>query len=69
MPYSAAERQVRQRQRLTDLLAVLKAENVALRQDLAAALAQVERLTALQCRHPGGVVDDGMCGACGGPVG
>ena len=65
MPYSAAERQARQRQRLTDLLAVLKAENVELRQDLAAALAEVERLSALQCQHPEGTVDSGACRACG----
>jgi len=65
MPYSAAERQARQRQRLTDLLAVLKAENAGLRQDLEAALAEVERLSKLQCRHPATTVDRGTCRACG----
>jgi len=48
--------------------AILHAELDAARSQLNAALAEVERLSASQCRHPAGAVDGGTCRACGTDV-
>jgi hypothetical protein len=61
-----------QADRISELEAALEAERVMLqaevdtvRSELDAALAEVERLTASQCRHPAAAIDNGTCGACG----
>jgi hypothetical protein len=59
MPKTNAERQQAWRQRRTGRIAAveteaaqLRAEDDALRADLDAALAEIERLSAAQCKHP-----------------
>ena len=75
MAKTHAERQrdyrLRQKRHESELLreqARLRAENERLRQDLAGALAEAERLSALACKHPAGAVDGGRCHACGSDI-
>jgi hypothetical protein len=71
MPKTNAQRQRDYRQRHARRITVLEAEVTELRTeagilraDLAAALAEAERLAAMACRHPAGAVDGGTCRAC-----
>ncbi len=75
MPKTNAERQRDYRQRRTDRItaleteaAQLRAEFDSVRADLEAALAEVERLSVAQCRHPAPAVDGGPCRACGAEI-
>jgi hypothetical protein len=75
MPKTNAQRQHGWRQRRTDRIAALETETAqlrteagALRTDLDAALAEVARLSAAQCKHPAGAVDGRTCRACGTEV-
>ena len=75
MPKKNAEYQREHRERRAQRLAELESENAGLRwdleaarQELAAALAECERLSARACQHPAGAVDEGTCHACGADV-
>jgi hypothetical protein len=68
MPKTNADYQREHRDRRTRRLAQLETENAQLRVGLADALAELERLTASQCRHPAAAVDSGTCRACGTDV-
>jgi hypothetical protein len=75
MPKSHAERQrdYRERQRGTgrhqaERITELEAALDTVRSELDAALTEVQRLTASQCRHPAGAIDGGTCRACGAEV-
>jgi hypothetical protein len=68
MPKTNAQYQREHRERRTRRLAQLEAENADLRAGLDAALAEVERLAASQCRHPAAAVEGGHCHACGTEV-
>jgi hypothetical protein len=68
MPKTNADYQREHRQRQARRLAELETENAELHADLTGALADVERLTASQCRHPAAAVDAGHCHACGTEV-
>jgi DNA repair exonuclease SbcCD ATPase subunit len=75
MPLSNAERQQAFRQRRARALKDARAEIDRLRrqlaeaqQDLDGALAEVERLSSAQCKHPAEAVDGGTCRACGQDV-
>jgi hypothetical protein len=72
MPKTNAERQQAWRQRRTGRIAALeteaaqlRAEDDALRADLDAALAEIERLSMAQCKHPSAAIDGDLCRACG----
>ena len=59
-------------QRLSELEAILEARIAALQAerdrfqaDLDTAHAEIERLTAAQCKHPAAALDGGTCRACG----
>jgi hypothetical protein len=72
MPKTNAERQQAWRQRRAARIAALeaeaaelRAEDGALRADLAAALAEAERLASAACKHPAGAVEGDLCRACG----
>jgi len=72
MPKTNAQYQYEHRQRRARRLAGLQAENTTLHTELAsvrteldAALAECERLAAIQCKHPAGAVDGSHCRACG----
>jgi len=74
MPKTGAERQ-QAWQRQARHAAALEAHNAQLRADLArvradlaGALAEAERLTAQQCKHPAAAVDGGHCHACGNDI-
>ena len=64
MPKTDAERQQAWRDRPARLIATLKQENARLRD----ALAEAERLTARQCKHPAAAVDAGHCHACNSDI-
>jgi hypothetical protein len=64
MPKTNAEYQREHRQRRARRLAQLETENAELRTDLAAALAEVERLALTACKHPAAAIDAGHCHAC-----
>ena len=71
MPKTNAQRQQAWRRRRTARTAALETEAAqlrteagALRIDLEAALAEVERLSAAQCKHPSGAIDGSHCRAC-----
>jgi hypothetical protein len=64
MPKTNAERQRAWRQRCAGHIAALEAEAAELRIDLDTALAEVERLSASQCRHPAAAVDGSHCRVC-----
>jgi hypothetical protein len=75
MPRTNAEHQREHRQRQARRLADLEATAAGyeaivadLTAQLEAALAEVDRLAALACRHPAGAVDGGTCRACGAEV-
>lgn len=68
MTKTNAEYQREHRQRRARLIADLAAENIQLRAGLAAALAEVDRLTVPACQHPAPVVVDGTCQQCGAEV-
>ncbi len=72
MPKTNAERQLAWRQHRAGRIAALEAEAAQLRteiagvrEDLAAALTEAERLALTACRHPAAAVDGGTCRACG----
>jgi hypothetical protein len=72
MARSNAERQQAYRDRAADRAADADAEIARLRaaledahRQLAAALAEVDRLTGNLCKHPAGAVVDGVCQLCG----
>jgi hypothetical protein len=48
-----------------DLSGEITAIATAALADLDVALAEIERLTAGQCKHPAAAVDGGTCQACG----
>jgi hypothetical protein len=62
------ERQARRLVRLEETNEWLIAELEGTRAELADAVAENERLTALACRHPAGAVEGGHCHACGADV-
>jgi len=71
MPKTNADYQREHRRRQARRLTGLQADNAALRTqldsaraELDAALANIERLTASQCKHPAGAVDGSHCRAC-----
>jgi hypothetical protein len=68
MAKTAAEKQRDYRARQAGRLADLEAEAEGLRNALAAAEAEIGRLGQSQCRHPSGLVDGGLCRACGSEV-
>jgi hypothetical protein len=75
MPKTNAERQQTWRQRRAQRIAALEAETAQLhaetgilRADLAAALAEAERLATAACKHPAVAVDGGTCQACGAEI-
>ncbi len=72
MPKTNVGYQREHRQRRAHRLAELQAENASLRtelnqvrSDLDAALAESERLTSTQFKHPAALVDGSRCQACG----
>lgn len=64
MPKTTAERQRAWRDRRARLIAALEADNAQLRDALADALAEAERLAAQQCKHPAAAVEGSHCRAC-----
>jgi hypothetical protein len=68
MAATTAERQRAFRQRQTDRIATLEQENARLRDALAGALAEADRLAARQCRHPAAAVDGAHCHACNSDI-
>jgi hypothetical protein len=68
MAATTAAQQQAFRRRQTERIATLERDNAQLRADLAAALAETERLAAQQCKHPAAAVDGGRCHACGTDV-
>lgn len=75
MAKTNADYQREHRQRRAQRLAVLERENAGLRvrlaeaeASLAGAVAEAERLSASQCRHPAAAVEGGRCHACGADV-
>jgi N-methylhydantoinase A/oxoprolinase/acetone carboxylase beta subunit len=75
MPLTTAERQAAFRKRRAELVTQLRDELADARERLvvaeaerATALAELERLSSSQCRHPAGLVDGGRCHACGAAV-
>jgi hypothetical protein len=63
-----ADRQRAFRRRQITRITELEAEVDTVRSELDAALAEVERLSAAQCKHPAAAVDGGHCHARGGEV-
>jgi hypothetical protein len=75
MAKTSAIRQREYRQRHAGRVAELETEAAGLRRDLAAARAaledanaEIERLSAMACKHPSAAVSGGRCQACGADV-